>query len=66
MNTHEGYSKKTISNANVLLAGGGDKSLADFLGGIRISASKIQYKTADAAASWTDLITLVNTDENVK
>ena len=65
MNTHEGYSKKTISNANVLLAGGGDKSLADFLGGIRISASKIQYTTADAV-SWTDLITLVNTDENVK
>jgi hypothetical protein len=40
MNTHEGYSKKTISNANVLLAGGGDKSLADFLGGIQyVSAS---------------------------
>ena len=66
MNTHEGYSKKKLSNDNVLLAGGGEKSLTEFLGGIRISSSKIQYKAADAAASWTDLITLVNTDENVK
>jgi len=66
MNTHEGYSKKKLDNDNVLLAGGGEKSLADFLGGIRISSSKIQYKAADSAAAWTDLITLVNTDENVK
>ena len=68
MNTHEGYSKKTISDANVLLAGGGDKSLADFLSGIQyVSASKkIQYKTAADNASWQDLVTLVTTDENVK
>jgi hypothetical protein len=40
MNTHEGYSKKKLDNDNVLLAGGGDKSLADFLGGIQyVSAS---------------------------
>jgi len=66
MNTYQGYSKKKLDNTLVLLAGGGDKSLADFLGGIRISSSKIQYKTADSAAAWTDLIALVNTDENVK
>jgi hypothetical protein len=66
MNTHGGYSKKKLDNTLVLLAGGGDKSLADFLGGIRISSSKIQYKTATDNASWQDLITLVNTDENVK
>lgn len=66
MNTHEGYSKKKLSNDNVLLAGGGEKSLTEFLGGIQISSSKIQYKAADTAATWTDLITLVNTDENVK
>lgn len=66
MNTHAGYSKKKLDDTLVLLAGGGDKSLADFLGGIRVSSSKIQYKTADAAASWTDLVTLSTTDENVK
>jgi hypothetical protein len=49
-----------------LLAGGGDKSLADFLGGIQIASSKIQYKTAADNAAWQDLITLINTDENVK
>ena len=68
MNTHAGYSKRTITDTNVLLAGGGDKSLADFLGGIQyVSAShKIQIKTAAANASWTDLVTLITTDENVK
>lgn len=68
MNTHAGYSKRTITDTNVLLAGGGDKSLADFIGGIQyVSASKkIQIKTAASGASWTDLVTLVTTDENVK
>jgi hypothetical protein len=41
MNTHAGYSKKKLDNTLVLLAGGGDKSLADFLGGIRVFSSKI-------------------------
>ena len=68
MNTHAGYSKRTLADTNVLLTGGGDKSLADFLGGIQyVSASnKIQIKTAANNASWTDLVTLVTTDENVK
>lgn len=67
MNTHAGYSKKTLTDTNVLLAGGGDKSLADFLGGIQyVSAShKIQYRAANTNA-WSDLVTLVTTDENVK
>jgi hypothetical protein len=68
MNTHAGYSKKTLTDTNVLLTGGGDKSLADFIGGIQyVSASaKIQIKTAAVNASWTDLVTLITTDENVK
>jgi hypothetical protein len=67
MNNHAGYSKTTLTDTNVLLAGGGDKSLADFLGGIQyVSASnKIQYRAADTN-TWTDLVTLVMTDENVK
>ena len=67
MNTHGGYSKKTITDASVLLAGGGDKELSKFLGSIQYDSAshKIQYKAVDAN-SWTDLVTLVTTDENVK
>ena len=66
MNTHAGYSKKTLTDTNVLLAGGGDKSLADFLGGIQyVSASnKIQYRAADTN-TWTDLVTLANSGDFV-
>ena len=66
MNTHTGYSKKTLTDTSVLLAGGGDKPLSSFIGSIQYNSTshKITYTTAAGVAA--DLVTLVTTDENVK
>ena len=66
MNTHAGYSKRTLTDTSVLLAGGGDKPLSGFIGSIQYNSTshKITYTTAAGVAA--DLVTLVTTDENVK
>lgn len=57
MNTSLGYSKQTLDDTNVLLSGGGSKSLGDFLGSIQWDSTnkKLQYKSA-SATNWTDLV----------
>lgn len=66
MNTHAGYSKRTLTDTSVLLAGGGDKPLSGFIGSIQYNSTshKITYTTAAGVAA--DLVTLVTTDETVK
>ena len=58
MNTSLGYSKKTLTNSNVLLSGGGDKALSEFIGSLNWDSTnkKLQYKSA-SSTDFTDLIT---------
>jgi len=58
MNTSLGYSKKTLTNSNVLLSGGGDKALSEFIGSLNWDSTnkKLQYKSA-SSTNFTDLIT---------
>ena len=58
MNTSLGYAKKTLTNSNVLLSGGGDKALSEFIGSLNWDSTnkKLQYKSA-SSTNFTDLIT---------
>lgn len=58
MKQFEGYLKKKLGNSYVLLAGGGNKTLSDFIGSLNWDSTnrKLQYK-AIGATSWTDLVT---------
>lgn len=58
MNTSLGYAKKTLTNSNVLLSGGGDKALSEFIGSLNWDSTnkKLQYKSA-SSTDFTDLIT---------
>lgn len=58
MNTSLGYAKKTLTDTSVLLSGGGDKPLSDFIGSISWDSTnkKIKY-TPVGASSATDLVT---------
>lgn len=58
MNTSLGYSKRTLTDSNVLLSGGGDKALSEFIGSLNWDSTnkKLQYKSA-SSTDFTDLIT---------
>lgn len=58
MNTSLGYAKKTLTDSNVLLSGGGDKALSEFIGSLNWDSTnkKLQYKSA-SSTNFTDLIT---------
>lgn len=58
MNTNLGYSKQTLTDSNVLLSGGGHKSLSDFIGTLHWDSTnrKFQYKCI-GDTNYTDLIT---------
>lgn len=58
MRQYDGYKKQSLDNTKVLLAGGGDKVLSDFIGSLQWDSEnrKLQYKSA-AATSWSDLVT---------
>lgn len=57
MNTKLGYNKLLLDNNNVLLSGGGDKPLSDFIGYLQFASNKIQYKKF-GDTNWTDLATI--------
>lgn len=52
-----GYIKRKLEDTNLLLAGGGHKSLGDFIGSLQWDDTnrKLQYKSA-SATTWTDLV----------
>ena len=58
MNTSLGYAKRTLNDTSVLLSGGGDKPLSDFIGSISWDSTnkKIKYTPAGASSA-TDLVT---------
>jgi len=58
MNTNLGYSKKTLDNTHVLLSGGGDKPLSDFIGSISWDATNRKIKYTPIGGTATDLVTL--------
>lgn len=58
MNTSLGYSKRTLDNTKVLLSGGGDKLLSDFIGSISWDAENRKLKYTPVGGTATDLVTL--------
>ena len=46
MNTSLGYSKKTLTDSNVLLSGGGDKALSEFIG-------SLNWDSTNKGKTWT-------------
>lgn len=57
MNTNTGYSKKTLDNTNVLLSGGGDKPLSQFIGSISWDSTNRKLKYTPVGGNVTDLVT---------
>lgn len=57
MNTNLGYSKKTLTDTDVLLSGGGNKPLTDFIGSISWDATNRKLKYTPVGGSATDLVT---------
>ena len=58
MNTSLGYSKRTLTNTDVLLSGGGNKPLSEFIGSISWDATNRKIKYTPVGGSVTDLVTL--------
>lgn len=58
MKTIEGYSKEKYTNTSVLLAGGGAKSLSDFIGSLSWDSTNKKIKYTPVGGSTTDLVTL--------
>lgn len=58
MKTIEGYSKEKYTNTSVLLAGGGAKTLSDFIGSISWDSTNKKIKYTSVEGSATDLVTL--------
>lgn len=58
MKTIEGYSKEKYTNTSVLLAGGGAKSLSDFIGSLSWDSTNKKIKYTPVGGSATDLVTL--------
>ena len=58
MHTLNGYQKSILENTSVLLAGGGDKLLTDFIGTLNWDSTnrKLQYKKV-GDTNYTDLVT---------
>ena len=58
MKQFDGYLKQKLGDSYVLLAGGGHKSLGEFIGTLNWDSTnrKLQYKSA-SATTWTDLVT---------
>lgn len=58
MKSFNGYKKKNLTDVNVLLSGGGEKSLGNFIGSLNWDSTnrKLQYKSA-SATTWSDLVT---------
>ena len=57
MNTSLGYAKRTLTDTNVLLSGGGDKPLSDFIGSISWDETNRKIKYTPVWGSAIDLVT---------
>ena len=57
MNTSLGYAKKTLTDTNVLLSGGGDKPLSDFIGSISWDSTNRKIKYTPIGGDTTELVT---------
>ena len=57
MNTSLGYSKKTLTDTDVLLSGGGNRPLSDFIGSISWDSTNKKITYTPVGSSATDLVT---------
>lgn len=57
MNTSLGYSKKTLTDTDVLLSGGGNRPLSDFIGSISWDSTNKKITYTPVGGNVTDLVT---------